>query len=96
LEELRALVADCVPDAVEGFAYGMPAYKLNGKPLIYFGGFAKHIGVYALPTAHERFAEELAGYKHGKGSVQFAGDETLPLGLIRKMVLFNAGELRGA
>ena len=37
-------------DAMESMAYGMPAYKLNGKPLVYFAGHKNHIGFYALPT----------------------------------------------
>jgi uncharacterized protein YdhG (YjbR/CyaY superfamily) len=95
LEVLRSIVAECAPGAVECIAYGMPGYKLNGKPLVYFGAFAKHVGVYALPAAHEHFTEELKVYKHGKGSVQFANNKPLPLDLIRKMIKFNAGELMG-
>lgn len=60
LLQLRQLVATCCPDAVESISYGMPAYKLHKKPLIYFAAFAHHIGLYATPSAHESFAKELA------------------------------------
>lgn len=93
LVQLRTLILKAVPDATEDFAYGMPAYKLNGKPLIYFACFAKHTGLYATPTAHAAFAKELANYKQGKGSVQFPHGTALPLVLIKKMVLFKAKEI---
>lgn len=66
LERMRVLVRAAAPDAVEQIGYGMPAYKLNGKPLVYFAGFAKHIGFYATPNGHEAFADEFAGYKQGR------------------------------
>lgn len=92
LEKVRANILQNAPGAVESIAYGMPAYKLNGKPLVYFAAFAKHIGFYATPTGHEKFAAELAGYKQGKGSVQFPLGEPLPLDLIARIVQFRAAE----
>ncbi len=92
-DELRALIRHTAPEAVEHFAYGMPAYKLRGKPLVYFAVYSKHLGVYALPAAHAEFASELAGYKQGKGSVQFPWAQPLPLELIERMVAWNAGRI---
>lgn len=73
-------------------AYGMPAYKLRGKPLVYFAAFNKHIGFYATPTGHEKFATKLAKYKQGKGSVQFPLSEEMPFKLIEEMVKFRVKE----
>ena len=67
----------------------MPAYKLNKKPLVYFGGFTGHIGFYATPSGHEKFMEELSAYKQGKGYVQFPLNESLPEKLIAKIVLYK-------
>jgi uncharacterized protein YdhG (YjbR/CyaY superfamily) len=92
LQTLRQIIIDNAPDAVEGIAYGMPAYKTNGKPLIYFAGFAKHIGFYATPTGHEKFAEELSKYKQGKGSVQFPLNQEIPYDLITEIVKFRVQE----
>jgi uncharacterized protein YdhG (YjbR/CyaY superfamily) len=89
LETLRALVKELVPEAIESMAYGMPAYKLNGKPLVYFAAFPKHIGFYATPNGHEAFKAEFAPYKQGKGSVQFPLDHPFPTDLIRRVVLFR-------
>lgn len=93
LQQLRTLIQTHAPQATEGMAYGMPAYKLNNKPLVYFGGFPQHIGFYALPTGHAQFAPQLAQYKHGKGSVQFPLNQELPEGLIVEMVKFRVETL---
>lgn len=86
LEAIRRVIQEMAPEAVESMAYGMPAYKLAGKPLVYFAAFPKHIGFYATPNGHAAFKKEFAPYKQGKGSVQFPHDKPLPIDLIRRVV----------
>lgn len=92
LEKVRETIKKKAPDAVESIAYGMPAYKTNGKPLAYFAGYKKHIGFYATPTGHTAFADELSKYKQGKGSVQFPLDKPIPYELIKRIVTFRVAE----
>lgn len=92
LIEMRKIILENAPEATESFAYGMPAYKLNGRPLVYFAGFKNHIGFYATPSGHEEFKDELAGYKQGKGSVQFPIGNPLPLDLVKRIVLYRIKE----
>lgn len=92
LKQIRAVIKDAATDAEELIAYGMPGYKLNKKPLVYFAGYEKHIGFYATPNGHEKFAKEFAKYKQGKGSVQFPIEEPMPLTLIKKVVDFRVKE----
>lgn len=92
LKQIRAIIKQIAPDAEESISYAMPAYKLHGKPLVYFAAFKNHIGFYATPSGHSEFAKELSKYKQGKGSVQFPLDKPLPLGLITKIVKFRAKE----
>ncbi len=94
LLQIRQIIKENAPDSTESISYGMAAYKLHRKPLVYFGGFAKHIGFYATPTGHEKFSNELSKYKQGKGSVQFPLEHPLPIGLIAKMVKFRVEEIR--
>lgn len=93
LEHVRATIRKAAPKAEESISYGMPAYKLNGKPLVYFAGYEKHIGFYATPTGHEAFKAELSKYKQGKGSVQFPIDQKMPISLITQIVKFRAKEM---
>jgi uncharacterized protein YdhG (YjbR/CyaY superfamily) len=92
LRLIRNVIKENAPDAMETISYGMPAYKLNKKPLVYFAGYAKHIGLYATPSGHDHFKQELSVYKQGKGSVQFPLDQSLPIDLIAKIVQFRVLE----
>lgn len=94
LRRVRELVKAHAPDAEESIAYGMPAYKTHKKPLVYFAAFKSHIGLYATPSGHSAFKEELSHYKQGKGSVQFPLNQTIPYDLIEKILRFRVEENR--
>ncbi|KAA3656967.1 MAG: DUF1801 domain-containing protein [Calditrichaeota bacterium] len=93
LQELRACIRKAAPDAIELINYNIPAFALvqPGKrdQQIMMAGYARHVGLYPHPTVMEHFAEELKGYKQGKGSVQFPLDQPLPEPLIIKMVQYR-------
>ena len=92
LNNIRGIIKKVAQDADESFAYGMPAYKTFNKPLVYFAGFKNHIGLYALPSGHAAFREELAANKQGKGSVQFPVNKPVPYDLIERIVRFRVTE----
>jgi uncharacterized protein YdhG (YjbR/CyaY superfamily) len=89
LRRAREIILKAAPEAVEHISYGMPAFKVQGRPLVYVAGYKSHIGFYAIPNTHEKFSEELSGYKQGKGSVQFPHSQPLPAGLIGRMVAYR-------
>lgn len=93
LKKLRRRIVKIVPEASESIAYGLPAYKYKKKPLVYFGAFSHHIGLYATPSANENFQNDLKGYKQGRGSIQLPHDKELPLELIERMILFKKSEI---
>ena len=91
LEKIRMTIQKAAPDAKEKISYAMPAFEQNGI-VVYFAAFKNHIGLYALPTGHEAFKEELSPYKSGKGSVQFPFNKPIPYDLITKIVKFRVKE----
>jgi uncharacterized protein YdhG (YjbR/CyaY superfamily) len=95
LKKIRKLILDNAPDVEELMAYGMPAYKINKKPLVYFAGYEKHIGFSATPSGHSEFKDELSKYKQGKGSVQFPLNKPIPYDLIENIVKFRVAENLG-
>lgn len=95
MHAVRERILTVAPMLAESLSYGMPAYKHKGKPAVYFGGYKSHIGFYATPTGHSAFADDLAGYKQGKGSVQFPLKDPMPLDLIERIVLFRIEEIDG-
>lgn len=92
MQQIRTLILEKAPEAQESISYGMPAYKTNGKPLIYYAAFKNHIGLYATPSGHTHFADALSQYKQGKGSVQFPNEQPLPLDLIAEIIAFRVEE----
>lgn len=89
LVQMREIVRAEAPEATESISYGMPAYKLNGRPLVYFAGYENHVGFYATPNGHEAFASDFAKYKQGKGSVQFPNNQPLSVDLIKRVVRYR-------
>lgn len=94
LSQVRNIIRTCAPDARETISYGMPGYRLGGKPLVYFAAQKRHLGLYATPSAHEAFKERLSAYKQGKGSVQFPYSQPIPYDLITEIVAFRVEENR--
>jgi uncharacterized protein YdhG (YjbR/CyaY superfamily) len=94
LEQVRTAIKNEAPGAAEVISYSIPAFKLKGM-LVWFGAHTNHIGFYPRGSGIEEFQEELAGYKHAKGSVQFPLDKPLPLHLIGKIVRFRVAENLG-
>jgi uncharacterized protein YdhG (YjbR/CyaY superfamily) len=95
LQEMRAIIRAAAPDATETISYAIPTFDQNGRHLVHFAGYKNHVGFYPVPSAMEAFSEELAPYKHGKGSARFALGEALPTDLIRRIVEFRVAESTG-
>jgi uncharacterized protein YdhG (YjbR/CyaY superfamily) len=95
LTVMRETIAQAAPDAEESWGYGVPAFDMNKKHLVYFAGFKNHVGLYPTPSGLEAFADEVAeaGYKTGKATIQFPLGEELPTDLIARIVKFRVEEM---
>lgn len=86
LDRLRALIRDEAPDADESISYHIPTYKIAGKRMIYFAGWAEHYSLYPLgPRIPELLADELRGYSAAAGTVRIPWTE-FPEQLLRGLV----------
>lgn len=92
LEKIRETIKKTASNAVETISYQMPAFKLNGKPLVYFAAFKNHIGFYPTPSGMGSFEAKLSSYKSGRGTAQFSLDKPIPYDLIEKIVRFRVRE----
>ncbi len=95
LKKVRATVKAVAPGAEEVISYQMPTYKLNGRPLVYFAAWKKHVGFYATPSGNQAFKKELSKYQGAKGSVKFPIDKSMPYDLIKKIVKYRLKEVGG-
>ena len=89
LQRVREAVQQSAPEAVEVISYSMPAFYLHSN-LVYFAGYANHIGFYPGAQAIVDFQKEIAVYKSAKGSIQFPHDQPLPIALIKKITKSRA------
>ena len=95
LRKIRDVVRALAPTAVEAFAYGIPAFKLDGRPLVYYAGWKNHTSMYPLTASIRRtYAAQLKGYETSKGTIRFPLSEPLPVAFIRKIVKARAAEVR--
>lgn len=92
LEKLRKTIRETAPGAEEAISYQMPTFKLNGRNLVHFAAFKKHIGFYPIPSGIDAFKKELSPYKQGKGSVQFPIDRPIPYDLVKRIVSYRVKE----
>lgn len=87
LLEMYEILKEALPNATEKIAWRMPTFW-DGGNLIHFAAFKNHIGLFPGGEIPQLFAEKLAGYKTGKGSIQFPYSEPLPKDLITEIALW--------
>jgi uncharacterized protein YdhG (YjbR/CyaY superfamily) len=94
LERVRRAIRKAVPGAEEGLSYQMPAYTLNGVPVLYFAGWKEHYSLYPASDALvAAFTRELAPYERSKGTIRLPLSEPVPVNLIERIARFRAQQL---
>lgn len=97
LQEIRGVIREAAPGAVETISYDMPTFNLNGTYLIYFAGWKKHVALYPVTgKISGTLSTELSNYKGTKGSVHFPLNKPMPLDLIRKITELRVAENQAA
>jgi uncharacterized protein YdhG (YjbR/CyaY superfamily) len=93
LGQIRAAIKKAAPKAEEAISYGIPAFNLNGRYLVYFAGYKKHVSIYPVPSGNKIFEKDFTPYyTSGKGTIQFPIDKPIPIRLVTKIVKFRMKE----
>ena len=85
LEQLRKIIRAAVPRVEECISYQLPAFRLDGRMLVWFGATANHCAFYPGAVV-EDLKDELEGYDTGKGTIRFQANKPLPASLVRKLL----------
>jgi len=93
LRTVRAVIRATAPKAVEHFSYGIPGFRLDGRPLVWYAAFKQHISLYPVTAPIRRtLADDIEGYETSTGTLRLPLDEPMPVSLIKKIVRARARE----
>lgn len=85
LQEVRDAIRTAVPGTEERISYGIPTFALNGRYVVYFSGWKRHVSVYPIPDADPELERAIRPFRAGKGTLKFALDQPTPIELIKRV-----------
>jgi uncharacterized protein YdhG (YjbR/CyaY superfamily) len=94
LNVVRATLKKALPDATESIGYGILCYRLDGRPVIYLGGWAAHFSLYPAGDVGEVLGPRITQYAASKGTLKFPLAQPPPLRLIQRIATLRAKEVR--
>ena len=93
LEKIRQTIHAVAPKAEECISYGIPAFRLNGRSLVFFGAWANHCAFYpGSSVTLKKLRNELKGFQTSKGTLRFSPDKPVPVALVKKLLKARIAE----
>jgi uncharacterized protein YdhG (YjbR/CyaY superfamily) len=93
LQKLRETIHTVAPTAEECISYGIPAFRLNKRSLVFFGAWANHCAFYpGSSNTLKKFRNELRNFQTSKGTLRFSPDKPVPVALVKKLLKARIAE----
>ena len=93
LERVRRIIRRAIPGAEEGISYKIPAYKLQGRAVIYFAGWKEHYSLYPVTAdVVEALGDRLGDVEIKNSTIRFPFDGPVPATLIARIAKLLAAK----
>ena len=93
--KLRDTIRTAAPDAVEVFSSGIPGFRFDGRPLVWYAAWKEHYSLYPLtPGIRSALGSELDKYETSKGTIRLPMTKRIPVTLVKRLVKARVAELR--
>jgi uncharacterized protein YdhG (YjbR/CyaY superfamily) len=95
LTRVRRIIRRALPDAEETISYKIPAYKLDGRAVLYFAGWKEHYSLYPVSAGLAAALDAAPGaYEIRKSTIRFPLGKAVPATLIERIAKLRAREAR--
>ncbi len=85
-DTLRRTIRAALPPAAEKIRYGMPAYQIGDRTIIYFAIWKAHAALYPIYRGDAAFEARIAPFRDRKDTVRLALDGVVPVDLVTLIV----------
>lgn len=97
LQRIIGIARAAAPNAVDGVSYGMPALKVDGRPLIGVTASAKHMSVFPFsPEVIDGVRDKLRDFSLSKGTIRFTAEHPVPDDVVQEIVRLRLAEITGS